>query len=56
MAWPTEDALVKQFLTDVDWGELDYLIVDTPPGTSDERISIVQYFSAAYKTEGTVAS
>ena len=28
---------------DVDWGELDYLIVDTPPGTSDEHISIVQY-------------
>ena len=28
---------------DVDWGELDYLIVDTPPGTSDEHISIIQY-------------
>lgn len=35
--------LIKQFLRDVDWGELDYLIVDAPPGTSDEHISLVQY-------------
>lgn len=34
--------LIKQFLRDVDWGELDYLIVDAPPGTSDEHISLVQ--------------
>ncbi|KAI0566682.1 Nucleotide-binding protein [Gracilaria domingensis] len=34
--------LIKQFLRDVDWGELDYLIVDSPPGTSDEHISLVQ--------------
>jgi Mrp family chromosome partitioning ATPase len=27
----------------VDWGDLDYLIIDTPPGTSDEHLSIVQY-------------
>ena len=37
--------LIKQFLRDVDWGELDYLLVDTPPGTSDEHLSIVQYLS-----------
>ena len=37
--------LIKQFLRDVDWGDLDYLIVDTPPGTSDEHLSIVQYLS-----------
>lgn len=35
--------LIKQFLRDVDWGELDYLVVDAPPGTSDEHISLVQY-------------
>jgi Mrp family chromosome partitioning ATPase len=35
--------LIKQFLRDVDWGELDYLIVDAPPGTSDEHISLVQF-------------
>ncbi len=39
--------MIKQFLRDVDWGELDYLIVDTPPGTSDEHLSIVQYLSGA---------
>ena len=37
--------LIKQFLRDVDWGDTDYLIVDTPPGTSDEHLSIVQYLS-----------
>lgn len=35
--------MIKQFLRDVDWGDLDYLIVDTPPGTSDEHMSIVSY-------------
>ncbi|OQS03179.1 nucleotide-binding protein 1, partial [Thraustotheca clavata] len=40
---PKKSGLIKQFLTDVHWGELDYLIIDTPPGTSDEHISIVQY-------------
>ena len=40
--------MIKQFLRDVDWGELDYLIVDTPPGTSDEHLSIVQYLSSAH--------
>lgn len=38
--------MIKQFLRDVDWGEIDYLVVDTPPGTSDEHLSIVQYLSA----------
>lgn len=37
--------LIKQFLRDVDWGQLDYLLIDTPPGTSDEHLSIVQYLS-----------
>ncbi|KAL1207793.1 Cytosolic Fe-S cluster assembly factor NBP35 [Cardamine amara subsp. amara] len=36
-------SLIKQFLKDVNWGEMDYLVVDAPPGTSDEHISIVQY-------------
>lgn len=40
--------MIKQFLRDVDWGEVDYLIVDTPPGTSDEHLSAVQYLSAAH--------
>ncbi|GJJ11074.1 hypothetical protein Clacol_005305 [Clathrus columnatus] len=38
-----EKRVISQFLEDVDWGELDWLVVDTPPGTSDEHLSIVQY-------------
>ena len=44
---PNISGLIKQFLKDVDWGDLDYLLVDTPPGTSDEHLSIVQYLSAS---------
>ncbi|GFT94805.1 cytosolic Fe-S cluster assembly factor NUBP1 homolog [Nephila pilipes] len=40
---PKKNGLIKQFLKDVDWGALDYLLVDTPPGTSDEHISITSY-------------
>lgn len=40
---PRKSGLIKQFLTEVDWGELDFLIIDTPPGTSDEHISVAQY-------------
>ena len=39
---PRKTGLLTQFFGAVDWGELDYLVVDTPPGTSDEHISIVQ--------------
>ena len=39
--------IIKQFLKDVDWGDVDYLIIDTPPGTSDEHLSLVQYLSQA---------
>ena len=46
---PRKTALIKQFLTDVDWGDIDYLVIDTPPGTSDEHISIVQYLSSTLK-------
>ena len=34
--------MIKQFVTDVVWGSLDYLLVDTPPGTSDEHISTLE--------------
>lgn len=44
---PKKNGLIKQFLRDVDWGDIDYLVVDTPPGTSDEHLSIVQYLKGA---------
>ena len=43
---PRKNGLIKQFLKDVYWGELDFLVVDAPPGTSDEHISIVQCLDA----------
>jgi Mrp family chromosome partitioning ATPase len=43
---PKKNGLIKQFLRDVDWGELDFLVVDTPPGTSDEHLSITQYLKS----------
>lgn len=39
---PKKTAMVRQFLSDVQWGSLDYLLIDTPPGTSDEHISLVE--------------
>ena len=39
---PMKMALIKQFFSDFDWPELDYLIIDCPPGTGDEPLSIVQ--------------
>lgn len=39
---PMKMALIKQFFSDFEWPELDYLIVDCPPGTGDEPLSIVQ--------------
>ena len=44
---PKKNGLIKQFLADVNWGAIDYLIIDTPPGTSDEHISIVQYLNSS---------
>ena len=39
---PMASSALKQFITDVLWGELDYLIIDTPPGTGDIHLSLVQ--------------
>lgn len=39
---PKKTAMIRQFIKDVVWGELDYLLIDTPPGTSDEHISIAE--------------
>ncbi|MBP1692925.1 MAG: hypothetical protein H6Q37_808 [Chloroflexi bacterium] len=39
---PMLHSAIRQFLTDVDWGELDYLIIDLPPGTGDAALSLAQ--------------
>lgn len=44
---PMKYTAIKQFIKDVEWGELDYLIVDSPPGTGDEPLSIVQMIKNA---------
>ena len=51
---PRKNALIKQFLKDVDWGTLDWLIVDTPPGTSDEHISLAQLLPMRPGVDGAV--
>ncbi len=39
---PMKMGVIKQFIKDVEWGELDYLVVDSPPGTGDEPLSVCQ--------------
>ncbi|GJJ12467.1 hypothetical protein Clacol_006709 [Clathrus columnatus] len=42
---PKKNAMIRQFLSDVRWGELDHLIIDTPPGTSDEHLSLMEHLA-----------
>ena len=44
LAWrgPILHKIITQFINDVEWGELDYLLIDLPPGTGDAQITIVQ--------------
>jgi len=39
---PLKIQAIRQFVADMDWGELDYLVVDAPPGTGDEPLSVAQ--------------
>ncbi len=48
---PLKMGLIKQFLQDIEWPEIDYLVVDCPPGTGDEPLSIVQLLG---KVDGSV--
>lgn len=42
---PKKNGMIQQFLSEVDWDGLDYLVLDTPPGTSDEHLSATTYLS-----------
>jgi Mrp family chromosome partitioning ATPase len=53
---PRKNGLIKQFLTDVVWNDLDFLVIDTPPGTSDEHISIVQLLKESNITGAIVVT
>ena len=44
---PMKNSIIKQFLGEVGWGDLDYLVIDSPPGTGDEPLTIAQTISDA---------
>lgn len=39
---PIKFSAIRQFITDVEWGELDFLLIDSPPGTGDEPLTVAQ--------------
>ena len=39
---PMKISAIRQFISDIEWGDLDYLIVDSPPGTGDEPLTVIQ--------------
>lgn len=51
---PMKYNVIKQFLNDVSWGEIDYLVVDLPPGTGDEPLNIAQM--TAGKSEAIIVT
>ncbi|KAL7648222.1 UNVERIFIED_CONTAM: hypothetical protein RMT77_000125 [Armadillidium vulgare] len=53
---PKKNGMIKQFLKDVDWGNLDFLVIDTPPGTSDEHLSLVKYLSSSPNTGAVIVT
>lgn len=46
---PKKHSMIKQFIRDVYWDKLDYLIIDTPPGTSDEHMSLLETLKESAK-------
>jgi Mrp family chromosome partitioning ATPase len=56
---PMKMNVIKQLFEDVNWGDLDYMVIDCPPGTGDEPLSVVQLIpepsGAGNNTTGAVA-
>lgn len=48
---PVKHGMIEQFMSDVNWGELDFLIIDLPPGTGDEPLSVAHIIG---KVDGAV--
>jgi Mrp family chromosome partitioning ATPase len=44
---PLKGGVIRQFIADIEWGDLDYLIIDSPPGTGDEPLTVAQTISDA---------
>jgi Mrp family chromosome partitioning ATPase len=44
---PVKHSAIRQFIADVEWGDLDFLLIDSPPGTGDEPLSVVQVIEGA---------
>ena len=51
---PRKQLLIGQFLKDTNWGALDFLLVDCPPGTSDEHLSIAQLLQKSAALDGAL--
>lgn len=51
---PKKTAMIRQFLNDTCWDELDYLLIDTPPGTSDEHIALAEELRWAQPIDGAI--
>ncbi|XP_058464752.1 cytosolic Fe-S cluster assembly factor NUBP1 homolog [Malaya genurostris] len=51
---PKKNGMIRQFMTEVDWGQLDYLVLDTPPGTSDEHLSAATFLKETDGNWGAV--
>ncbi|KAJ5981451.1 hypothetical protein N7522_013872 [Penicillium canescens] len=53
---PRKTAMIRQFLSDVFWGPTDYLLIDTPPGTSDEHIALAEQLLSLSTTDAAAAA
>ncbi|KAJ5620872.1 hypothetical protein N7510_004856 [Penicillium lagena] len=53
---PKKTAMIRQFLSDVYWGPTDYLLIDTPPGTSDEHIALAEQLLTLSTADAATAS